>query len=141
MNKCFEKLSIESCLKYNEEKNKHLAGEIKKIIETLCVPLAIVKPSSLNTLLDIGTPLFLNCTSLHDNESRYIPLGYIDDIFGSVEEPMYSVSIKLNSMIDILNINAKVYYFPNHPNTSCMYIEHTIDKMSKRRYNIKTENL
>ncbi|CAD1476606.1 unnamed protein product, partial [Heterotrigona itama] len=107
MNKYFERLSIESCLEHNQENNKHLAGEIKNIIKTLYIPLAVVKPCSLNTLLYIGTPLFLNCTNFYDNESRYTLLGYIDDIFGSVGEPMYSVSIKLNPTIDILNINAK----------------------------------
>ena len=142
MNKYFERLSIEPCLEHNEEKNKHLAREIKNIINTLYVPLAVVKPCSLNTLLYIGIPLFLKCTNFYNNESRYTLLGYINDTFESVAEPMYSVSVKLNSTIDILNINEKVYYFRNYPNTSRMYIEHTIDKMSnKRRYNIKIKNL
>lgn len=114
MNKYFERLSIELCLEYNVKKNKHLAGEIKNIINMLYILLAVVKPCSLNTFLYIGIPLFLKYTNYHNNELRYTLLGYIDDIFGSVGKPMYSVSVNLNPRINILNINAKVYYFLNY---------------------------
>ncbi|KAK2576138.1 hypothetical protein KPH14_007467 [Odynerus spinipes] len=43
-------------------------------------------------------------------------LGKIDDIFGSVNEPMYIVYPTLEK-INILNIGDRVYFHPNNPNT------------------------
>ncbi|CAL7943633.1 unnamed protein product [Xylocopa violacea] len=139
MSKYFEQLNIQSYLKHNEEKNEYLAGIINNIIDTLCI--VVVKPHSPDILLYIGTPLFLINTNSQHSKSKYKLLGYIDDIFGPIGEPMYSVTINCN-LTDVLNISKDVYYLPNHPNTLHMYVEHTTNKMSDRgKYNIKIKNL
>ncbi|XP_031830575.1 uncharacterized protein LOC116426154 [Nomia melanderi] len=114
MNKDFKDLKLQAYNESNENEGEYLAGNINNVIETLNVVL--VKPFSLDTLLYFETPLFLKCTSVQNSETKYVFLGYIDDIFGSVGEPMYSVTLKCN-LRDMLNINTEVYYFPNDPNT------------------------
>ncbi|XP_076753352.1 uncharacterized protein LOC143424878 [Xylocopa sonorina] len=139
MSKYFDQLNIQSYSKHNEEKNEHLAGIISNIIDTLRIVL--VKPHSPDILLYIGTPLFLISTKSEHNKSKYKLLGYIDDIFGSIGEPMYSVTMNCN-LTDALDISEHVYYFPNHPSTLHMYVEHTTSKTSDiRKYNIKIDNL
>ncbi|XP_053980258.1 uncharacterized protein LOC128877186 [Hylaeus volcanicus] len=112
--KLFTKLQIQSNIKYNEEKDEHLAGNIINIIQTLNIVL--VKPISPDYLLYFGTPLFLNCTNPEICGTKYKLLGYIDDIFGSIGDPMYSITMMCNPK-DIMNINTRVYYFPNNPST------------------------
>lgn len=139
INECFEGLKIQSYIESNERKSELLVGTINNIITSLCI--VIVKPFSADILLYIGTPLFLLHKDLRTGKSKYALLGYIDDIFGSVGEPMYSVAMKCNPT-DISNINAQVYYFPNHPNTLHMNIQHIVDTKSKEgKYKIKTQRL
>ena len=132
MDECFKELRIQT-------EREHLAGNISSIIETLNVVL--VKPFSSDILLYFGTPLFLNCTNDRSSVAKYTLLGYIDDIFGSIGEPMYSITIKCNPK-EVLNLNAQVYYFPNDPDTLHMYVEHTVDNtFNNRKYSVITKNL
>lgn len=138
INKIFKELRIQTNLEYNKE-DTQLAGKINSIIETLNTVL--VQPIAPDILLYFGTPLFLNQSMSQNCRTKYILLGYIDDIFGSIGEPIYSITMKSNPK-DILNINAHVYYFPNNPSTVQVYVEHTIDKISnKEKYSIITKNL
>lgn len=138
INEIFKKLKVRNKLERNEETEQHVAGNINNIIETLNIVL--VKPFSSDSLLYLGTPLFLNCVTIQNSGTKYTFLGYIDDIFGSVAEPMYSVTMNINPKT-ILNINSEVYYFPNNPNTLHMYIEHTVNNASnKGTYRIRTKN-
>ncbi|CAK9801512.1 hypothetical protein ANTQUA_LOCUS2866 [Anthophora quadrimaculata] len=139
LNKYFERLKIQSYVDHDEEKSKCFAGKINNIINILNI--AIVKPCFSDILLYVGTPLFVICTNIENNRSKYTFLGYIDDIFGSIGEPMYSIAMKC-SPTHALNIDEQVYYFPNLPNTLHMYLEHTTDKLcNNKRYNIKTKSL
>ena len=132
MDECFKELRIQS-------EREHLAGNISSIIETLNVVL--VKPFSSDILLYFGTPLFLNCTNDRSSVGKYTLLGYIDDIFGSIGEPMYSITVKCKPK-EVLNLNARVYYFPNDPDTLHMYVEHTVDDtFNNRKYSVITKNL
>lgn len=73
---------------------------IYNVIKTFNI--VIIKPCFLDIQLYIKTSLFLICSDFQ-NKSKYILLGYINDIFGSIKEPMYFVTIKCNAT-DILNI-------------------------------------
>ncbi|XP_015431253.1 PREDICTED: uncharacterized protein LOC107187625 [Dufourea novaeangliae] len=138
MNKWFQNLRIQEHRDYNGEQDEYLAGYINSVIET--INTVLVKPFSSDVLLYFGTPLFLNCMNFKNSKTRCVFLGYIDDIFGSVGEPMYSITVKCDPR-NVLNINAKVYYLPNNPRTLHMYVEHTVDEVSnKEKYSIRTRN-
>ncbi|XP_076661494.1 uncharacterized protein LOC143365312 [Halictus rubicundus] len=135
VNKYLNNLKIQENVECNGKQDDYLAGNINSVIEALNVIL--VKPLSSDNLLYLGTPLFLSCKNFPNCDTKYEFLGYIDDIFGSIEEPMYSITMQCD-LHDTLYINTKVYYFPNNPSTLHMYVEHTIDKISnKRKYRIK----
>lgn len=132
MDECFKELRIHT-------ERERLAGNISSIIETLNVVL--VKPFSSDILLYFGTPLFVNCANDRSSVGKYTLLGYIDDIFGSIGEPMYSITMKCKPK-EVLNLNAEVYYFLNDPDTSHMYVEHTVDDtFNNRRYSVVTKDL
>ncbi|XP_076625307.1 uncharacterized protein LOC143343867 [Colletes latitarsis] len=123
ISKLFKEIKIQNNIEYNEEKDEQFAGQIDNIIQELNVVL--VKPFSSDSLLYFGTQLFLKYGT------KYTLLGYIDDIFGSIGKPMYSVTIECNPE-DISIVNTQVYYFPNNPSTSYMYVKQMIDEASKK---------
>ncbi|XP_076246830.1 uncharacterized protein LOC143186886 isoform X1 [Calliopsis andreniformis] len=136
LNDFFKKLDLQPST--NEEKKQQLVGNINNIIEALNVVL--IKPFSSKTLLYLGTPLFLNGTDIQNSGTKFTLLGYIDDIFGSIAEPMYSVTINCN-LKHMLNTDTQVYYFPNNPDTLYMYIEHKVNNVTNNgKYNIITRN-
>lgn len=129
-----EELRIQSSGQHNEKQENYVAGKINNVIKTLNI--AVVKPYSSKYLLYFGSPLFLSCLNYSDCKSDYMLLGYIDDIFGSIAEPMYSVTVKCD-LTKILDVEAPVYYFPNNPSTAHMYVEYMLDKtINKEKYNI-----
>ncbi|XP_012149198.1 uncharacterized protein LOC105663626 [Megachile rotundata] len=135
INKCMEELQIQPPEKSNKEHEKFIAGKIDNVIGTL--NLVLIKPRSSNTLLCLGAPLFLNFTSNSNIKSEYILLGYIDDIFGPIKEPMYSVTIKCDP-IHILNVNTLVYYFPNDENTKHICVQYSKDEtINKEKYYVR----
>lgn len=139
VNKYLNNLKIQENVESNGKQDGHLVGNIDNVIETLNVVL--VKPISSDSLLYFGTPLFINCMNLPKSDRKYILLGYIDDIFGSIEEPMYSVTTK-SDLYDTLDVNTEVYYFPNSPSTLHMYVEHTIDESSnKKKYRVRKKHI
>ncbi|XP_033340969.2 uncharacterized protein LOC117228963 [Megalopta genalis] len=139
MNKYLKDLKIQENVGSKGKQGECLAGNITNIIKKLNVVL--VKPYSSDILLYIGTPLFLNCSDSQNCETKYIFLGGIDDIFGSIEEPMYAINIKCD-LYNNLNINAELYYFPDNPNTYSLHIEYTIDKSSdKKKYRLRKKSL
>lgn len=99
--------------------------------------LVLIKPSMSN-LLYLDTPLFIsNPNSQNQNSTNYIYLGKIDDIFGSVNEPIYTVRYLLEE-INILNVGDQVYFLLNDPNTEFMSIEHKLNgtfNIIKHKYN------
>ncbi|XP_078038900.1 uncharacterized protein LOC144471070 [Augochlora pura] len=138
MNKNLNNLKIQDNVGSNGIQSIFLAGNITDIFKNLNVVL--VKPHSRDALLYVGTPLFLNCSHLKNYETEYIFVGCIDDIFGSIQEPMYSVRIKFN-LFNILNINAELYYCSDNPKTYALLIEHTIDKFSdKKKYRLRKKS-
>ncbi|XP_026672260.1 uncharacterized protein LOC113464760 [Ceratina calcarata] len=124
VNRCFEELKIEC----HEAKGEHLVGKIISIIGMLNT--VIVKPHSPNILLDFGTPLFIVNTDFNNVKVKYKLLGHIDDIFGPIGEPMYSVTLRYN-LKSVLNLNT--YYFPDNPNTGHICVEHIINNVSKNQ--------
>lgn len=130
-----EELQIQPLEKSKEEQEKFIAGKIDNVIGTL--NLVLIKPHSSNILLCLGTPLFLNFTNNSNIKSECILLGYIDDIFGPIKEPMYSVPIKCNPA-HILNVNALVYYFPNNIDTKHIHIQCSKDEtINKEKYYVR----
>lgn len=126
VNKRFQDLKINSLTNRsnrNKRESEQLAGTINKVITGLNTVL--VQPVSPDNLLYFGTPLFLNSANLHKfKETGYLLLGYIEDIFGSIGEPMYSVNI-VNKLTNQFNVGTDVYYFPDEFNTQLMYVEQT----------------
>ena len=135
INKCLEELRIQSSGQHNEKQENYVAGKINNVIKTL--DIVVVKPYSSKYLLYFGSPLFLSSLNYSDCKSDYALLGYIDDIFGSIGEPMYSVSVKCD-LTKILDVEAPVYYFLNNPSTAHMYVEYVLDEtINKEKYNIR----
>lgn len=126
INKSFKDLSIDCSTTKMEpsgiKDNKCLAGNIQRIISTM--GLVLIQPL-LPNLLYLDSPLFLcNSNSQDKKHENYIYLGKIDDIFGSVNEPMYTVYPTLETM-NILNIGDEVYFLPNNPDTQFMSLKCT----------------
>ncbi|XP_046832764.1 uncharacterized protein LOC124430365 [Vespa crabro] len=128
INEYFTKLSINSNITKQKLEisgnDKYLAGTIRSIITSM--GLVLIQPSMSN-LLYLDTPLFVyNPNSQNQSFTNYVYLGKIDDIFGSVKEPMYSVSSLLEE-ISILNVGDQVYFLLNDPNTKFMSVEHKLN--------------
>lgn len=99
--------------------------------------LVLIQPSKSN-LLYLDTPLFVsNPHSQNERSTNYLYLGKIDDIFGCVSEPMYTVRSSLEE-ISILDVGDHVYFLLNHPNTEFMFVEHKLNNtfdIIKHKYN------
>ncbi|XP_011311534.1 uncharacterized protein [Fopius arisanus] len=109
----------------------HVFGKVENIIESM--HLALVQATSNAVFLDIDTPVFVVLPSSLEDDSNpeYVLLGEVDDVFGPVGSPTYSV--KLMGSIDKSNlIDSFVYLLSNHPNTNLLRVESTRDK----KYNI-----
>nr|XP_050862958.1 uncharacterized protein LOC127069689 [Vespula vulgaris] len=115
--------------------DKYLAGTIQSIITSM--NLILIQPSMSN-LLYLDTPLFVSYpSSENQNSTNYIYLGKIDDIFGSVNEPIYTVRSLLEE-INILKVGDQVYFLLNDPNTEFMSIERKLNgtfDIIKHKYN------
>ncbi|XP_078046392.1 uncharacterized protein LOC144474894 isoform X2 [Augochlora pura] len=123
----------------DETHGERLGGHVTDIIESLNV--VIVKVFSPHNLLFFGSPLFLHCSEVLNCKTEYMFLGYIDDIFGTIGEPMYSVQIKCN-VKNILKNNAEAYYFPENPNTFAVTVERTRNKaLNKIKYRLRKKKL
>lgn len=88
----------------------------------------MVQPSTTESLLYLGTPLFLKDKlgeSGVNKAVKFIFLGIIEDIFGTIGEPLYKVQLS-NLEIDQFDQATTVYYFDNNSNTRYMDIEQTV---------------
>lgn len=126
INKSFKDLNIDCSTTKMEsdglKDDKYLAGSIQRIISTM--GLVLIQPL-LPNLLYLDSPLFLCDSNSQDKKhENYIYLGKIDDIFGSISEPMYTVYPTLETM-NILNIGDEVYFLPNNPDTKFMSLKCT----------------
>ncbi|XP_015603951.1 uncharacterized protein LOC107271900 isoform X2 [Cephus cinctus] len=127
-----EKLSIHpGCSKQNDMKK--CAGEITSILNTLGV--VIIQPQ-LTIILNISTPLYLcNPDSQDLDNINYIFLGSIDDVFGHILEPRYSVYYSREST-SFLRIGASVYYNSNDPKSQLCCVENVISQ----RFDVLPQN-
>nr|XP_033334757.1 uncharacterized protein LOC117225358 [Megalopta genalis]XP_033334758.1 uncharacterized protein LOC117225358 [Megalopta genalis] len=123
----------------DETHGERLGGHVTDIIQKLNV--VIVKVLSPSNLLFFGSPLFLHCSEVKNCNTEFMFLGYIDDIFGSIGEPMYSVQIKCD-VNNISNNNAEAYYFPDNPNTFALTVERIRNKLkNKTKYRLTKKNI
>ncbi|KAG7199585.1 hypothetical protein KM043_014191 [Ampulex compressa] len=84
----------------NDRKIVYPAGKIDKIITSLS--RLIIQPLSTDKLLCLGSPLFLERFDTQGSETRNYLLGHIDDIFGSIHNPLYSVDIEHKATDDTM---------------------------------------
>ncbi|XP_015126746.1 uncharacterized protein LOC107048193 [Diachasma alloeum] len=107
----------------------HAFGKVENVIATM--GLALIESTSSTVLLDIDTPVFiiLPSTPLDEENPEYELLGEIDDIFGSIGRPMYSVRLTHEILgRSSLMIDSFVYLLSSHPNTNVLRVESVGDK-------------
>lgn len=140
VNTSFKNLKITPFVEGSEKTGDtmQLAGTIINTIPWMNTVL--IKPLSSTDLLYLGTPLYLDnkaaqtctCKNLH-------PLGYIDDIFGSIKDPMYCMELCPGSG-NLLKAGEQIYYSQNNPDTKFMYVEHTKEHNTVK-HRIKTRKM
>ena len=111
-----------------------LAGQIESIIPT--IRTVVIKRSGESELLNIGTTIFISQKSSTDGESVFYEIGTISDIFGCIEEPMYSLELNEDAIMNnLLTVGSKVFYLPNHASTGFVYVQHH----NNDRYAVKSK--
>lgn len=96
--------------------------------------MIVVQVATGSKILDVGTTIFTTIERLFDDEDEenkenvnvgsknYLVVGRVDDIVGSVGEPMYSLEMQSIDPVELV-IDSKVYYFDDHPDTKYVIVK------------------
>ncbi|KAJ8673593.1 hypothetical protein QAD02_004855 [Eretmocerus hayati] len=111
----------------DESDQYEVAGQMRSVIPStnILVVQTINSPAILEELLDNGTPMFERCVRYTygsvvtggPREQWYRQIGIIDDLFGSVSEPMYALRLEPGIKPDSLLMGSNVFFMPRNAET------------------------